>query len=99
MWIIQSDQRGAGRWRSPSKRVRHSWQTFGLSELGGNCIRAMAVTRASWRAWASAERSVQDLLFAPLITLNYAHLFDVQNPKSCTYLRSFVKVLNTFYIS
>ena len=34
-----------------------------------------------------------------LITLNYAHPFDVQNPKSCTYLRSFVKVLNTFYIS
>ena len=34
-----------------------------------------------------------------LITLNYANLFDVQNPKSCTYLRSFVKILNTFYIS
>ena len=34
-----------------------------------------------------------------MITLNYAHLFDVQKPKSCTYLRSFDKVLNTFYIS
>ena len=34
-----------------------------------------------------------------LITLIYAHLFDVQNPKSCSYLRSSVKVLNAFYIS
>ena len=31
-----------------------------------------------------------------LITLNYAHLFDVQNPKSCSYLRSSVKILNAF---